>query len=79
MTNFEHMRYGIEWVVVDTEQPQMRQFKEYVRKGKTFWRNYKRDIEGGVTFSEYLQIRREQAAACIINDLSFNAYSIESP
>lgn len=39
-------------VPITVENSGPRSFKSYTRNGKTFWRNYRRDVTGGVTFLE---------------------------
>ena len=63
MTDF-HWKAHTQSVVIrnaDGTPPPPRCFKQYRRNGKLFWRNYRRDVPGGVTFIGWMSQASERA------------------
>lgn len=73
MIDFEHQKYGIGFAITgkDYNHPEhMKMFKQYTRNGKVFWRNYNRNVKGGVSMVELFELMREKSAAAIIENLT---------
>lgn len=50
-------------------------FKSYKRNGKTFWRNYKRNVKGGISILDFMALRRAEAERAMIVGIAQNVYS----
>ncbi len=72
MTEFEHVQYGVSFAIAPSAP---RRYKQYTRNGKTFWRDYKRDVEGGITIFQKIEMKIAETKKVIIDAFSVNLYS----
>ena len=72
MTDFEYVQCGVS-IAIAPGVP--RRYKQYVRNGKTFWRDYKRDVEGGITIFQKIDMKIEETKRAMIDAFSVNIYS----
>lgn len=54
-----------------------RRYKQYTRNGKIFWRDYNRDVEGGSTIIDLMQIRLEIAKKEMQKAMDISTYMLE--
>lgn len=52
------------------------EYKQYTRNGKKFWRNYGRNVKGGITSVELMQLHIEAHKEYMTTNLATNIYSL---
>ncbi len=54
--------------------PGLKCLKQYTRNGKKFWRNYNRDVNGGIDMSEFAERMMKKARKEMIKNLERRVY-----